>query len=410
MIIWGRMGTSSLSCATRAISGAVLAWTLGGVAGCSDRPTTPPASTSIATSASAPADPEASADASASAALASASAPAAPLGPPRAIDMHVDTPWQVRFKGKPIDVPGTGQAAIDAIQKGKYGGIVYPIYIADHLHDNKPTIKDADLIFDTIDRIVEKHSNVLWPHTKGPTPADKITAYVSIEGAGAFAADIKQIDRFIARGVIFVGPVHWHDDDLATAATGEDGKKRGLSKLGKQFCERVYAAGGIVDVSHMSDKSFADLVPIAEKYGAPIVATHSNARAIADHVRNLTDDQLRTIKKTGGVAGLNFYDKYVRVKGTASVDDLVAHAKHMIEVAGVESIGIGTDFDGGTPPPDLPDAGHMQELAEALKKAGVSEADVHKIFGENTKRVIAWSDRKKASLASDAAKDAAGAR
>lgn len=381
---------------------------LASVAGCSDRPTTPPASSTatvvVPSSVTSEAAPSASTPASASVAL-------APSGPPRAIDMHVDTPWQVRFKGKSIDVPGTGQAAIDAIQKGKYGGIVYPIYIADHLHDNNPTIKDADLIFDTIDKIVAKHSDVLWPHTKGPTPDGKITAYVSIEGAGAFSADIKQIDRFIARGVIFVGPVHWHDDALATAATGDDGQKRGLSKLGKQFCERVYAAGGIVDVSHMSDKSFDDLIPIAEKYGAPIVATHSNARAIADHVRNLTDAQLRIIKKTGGVAGLNFYDKYVRVKGTASVDDLVAHAKHMIDIAGVESIGIGTDFDGGTPPPDLPDAGHMQELAEALKKAGVSEADVHKIFGENTKRVIAWSDKKKASLAAgDGAKDGAGAR
>jgi membrane dipeptidase len=368
-------------------------------------------SSTIARASASPAASESAAIADSSAALASASAPALPSGPPRAIDMHVDTPWQVRFKGKSIDVPGTGQAAIDAIQKGKYGGIVYPIYIADHLNDNHPTIKDADLIFGTIDKIVEKHSAVLWPHTKGPTPDDKITAYVSIEGAGAFSADIKQIDRFIARGVVFVGPVHWHDDDLATAATGKDGKKRGLSKLGKQFCERVYAAGGIVDVSHMSDKSFDDLVPIAEKYGAPIVATHSNTRAIADHVRNLTDEQLRIIKKTGGVAGLNFYDKYVRVTGTAGVDDLVAHAKHMIEVAGIDSIGIGTDFDGGTPPPDLPDAGHMQELAAALRKAGISEADVHKIFGENTKRVIAWSDAKRASLAANAgAKDGAAAR
>lgn len=393
----------------RAAIGVVLALVLPALSACGDRRTTPATGSAVASNA-ATADVEPRAALSASA-VASVSARPAPTGPPRAIDMHVDTPWQVRFKDKSIDVPGTGQAAIDALQKGKYGGIVYPIYIADHLHDNKPTIKDADLIFDTVDSIMKQHSSVLWPHTKGPPPDDKmITAYVSIEGAGPFAADITQIDRFIARGVIFVGPVHWHDDLLATAATGKDGKKRGLSKLGKQFCERVYAAGGIVDVSHMSDKSFDDLVPIAEKYGAPIVATHSNARAIADHVRNLTDDQLRVIKKTGGVAGLNFYDKYVRVKGIASVDDLVAHAKHMIEIAGVDHIGIGTDFDGGTMPPDLPDAGHMQELAAALKKAGVAEGDVHKIFSENTKRVIAWSDEKKLSSKQMREKDGAAAR
>ncbi len=372
-----------------------LVWLL--LTGC-DRPVAPPADGAAASSAltaTAPPSPAPSVSASALASSAPISSGPRPEDPPRAIDMHVDTPWQVKFKDKSIDVPGTGQAAAAALKSGQYGGIVYPIYIADHLHQGKPTIKDADEIFDTIDAIVKRHGDLLWSHEKGPTPAGMVTAYVSIEGAGPFAEDITQIDRFIARGVIFVGPVHWGHGKLASSATGKEKRKVGLTELGKKFCARVYEAGGIVDVSHMSDRAFDDLVPIAEKYGAPIVATHSNSRAIADHARNLTDAQLAVIKRSGGVAGLNFYDKYVDTEGAAGIDDLVRHAQHMIAIAGVDHVGIGTDFDGGTMPSDLPDAGHMPKLAAALRKAGLSAEDVHKIFSENTKRVISWSDARR---------------
>lgn len=308
--------------------------------------------------------------------------------PPRAIDMHVDTPWQVKYKDRPVSLP-TGDATMEKLKKGNYGGIVYPIYIPDYLHDNNPTIKDADEIFDTIDQIIDAHGDTLHPFMKGPTPAGKITAYVSIEGGGCFADDITQIDRFIARGVVFVGPVHWHDSELATSATGKN-KKAGFSKKGKDFAARVYEAGGLMDVSHMSDKSFKDLVPIAEKYEAPLVATHSNARKVTKHARNLSDEQLEAIAKSGGVVGLNFYEKFVSKK-SPDIDDLVKHALHMIEVMGIDHVGIGSDFDGGDPAKGLEDTSKVPALAAALRKAGLSAEDVHKIFSENVKRVIRWS-------------------
>lgn len=357
---------------------------------------TPQQSTPTAADSSLVAPPSASAALSASAAP-SASAVASASGPdprwelpPRAIDMHVDTPWQVRFKGRDVALE-EGQGAIGSLVEGKYGGIVYPIYISDKLHEGHPTIRDADLILKTIDAILKRHEKVLWDDTLGPTPDGKITAYIAIEGAGAFASDITQIDRFIQRGTLFIGPVHWRDNKFATSATDKGKGKSGLTDLGKTFCERVYDRGALVDVSHMSDRSFADTVPIAEKFGAPIVATHSNARAKADHPRNLTDEQLRIIAKTGGVVGLNFYDDYVRTDGPASLGDLVKHALHMIEVAGVDHIGIGSDFDGGDPVPELADAGKIQALAKALRDAGLSNEDVHKIFSENVKRVMGWA-------------------
>ncbi|MFO0551063.1 MAG: membrane dipeptidase [Polyangiaceae bacterium] len=342
------------------------------------------ATTSASAAASASAAPSASLSASAL-----ASAEPVPSGPPRPIDMHVDTPWQVKFKGHSIKL-NDGQMRIEDIKNGLYGGVVYPIYISDKLHDNHPTIRDAYEIYDTVEQIVAAHSDLLWLDSKGPTPEGMVTIYVSIEGAGAFAENIKEIDHFIERGVVFVGPVHWSDDKLSTSATGSD-KQHGLSKLGKQFCERVYTQGGLVDVSHMSDKGFEDLVPIADKFGAPIVATHSNSRAVMQHNRNLTDDQLKTIARTNGVAGLNFYRDYVKGKGTGTVQDLVQHALHMIDVAGIDHVGLGSDYDGGTPVEGLETGGKMQALADALREAGLSEADIHKIFSENVKRVIQWA-------------------
>jgi membrane dipeptidase len=302
-------------------------------------------------------------------------------GPFRVIDLHVDTPWRVNFKGVPASLP-SGPATAGLLREGNYAGIVYPIYIPDYLHKDKPTVADAEEIYGTIDKIVEAQE-LLVPAT-GSVPADKVAVFVSIEGAGAFAADVEKIDGFIQRGVRFVGPAHAQDNRLSGAATGRKGG--GLTELGKRFCQRVYAAGGLVDVSHMSDKAFADLVPIAKAAGAPIVATHSNARKISHHRRNLTDDQLKTIAATDGVAGLNLHRGFIG----GHMKDVVKMVKHMVDVAGIDHVAIGTDFEGATPIKAVSDASKMPELAAALVKAGLSDADVRKIFARNALRVLNW--------------------
>jgi membrane dipeptidase len=309
-------------------------------------------------------------------------------GPFEVIDLHVDTPWRVHFKGRDASLP-EGHATPALLAAGHYAAIVYPIYIPDYLHEGHPTIADADAIYDTIDRLIGRHE-VLVPAVapgkeRRAVAADKIGVFVAIEGAGAFAEDISQIDRFVARGVRLVGPVHARDNALAGAATGK--KKHGLTDLGKEFCGRVYAAGGLVDVSHMSDRSFADLVPIANKHRAPIVATHSNARAIAKHDRNLTDEQLTIIADSGGVVGLNLHRVFV---GSGKMKTVVDQVMHMVKVAGVDHVAVGSDFDGGNPASSVKDAGAMPKLAAALKKAGLSDRDIRKIFGENARRILYW--------------------
>ena len=347
----------------------------------------PSTTTSVATTASASAAPAASS-------VVVEPPPPPPLviaetGSYDIIDLHVDTPWKVHFKGRDVGLT-EGHATMDMLQRGSYAAIIYPIYIPDYADNHRPQISTAGGIFDTIDKLTAAHEQLVPAMRNGrlETVADnRIAVFVSIEGAGAFAADITQIDGFITRGVRLIGPVHAHDNKLATSATGDG--KYGLTTLGKEFCERVYQRGALVDVSHMSDAAFDDLVPIAAKFSAPIVATHSNARKLRAHNRNLTDEQLKKIAETGGVAGLNLHRPFVSRKKPA-MSHVVDQVKHMVDVAGVDHVAIGTDYDGGTPVSALGDAGVMQDLAQSLLKAGLSDADVRKVFARNAFRVLTW--------------------
>jgi membrane dipeptidase len=314
----------------------------------------------------------------------------ADAGPLRVVDLHVDVPWQVHFKGRALPLRD-GHVTPAGLRHGGYAGIVFPIYLPDEWQGRGPTIADADGVFATIERLVAS-DEIFHLASRGPTPAGKVAVFVSIEGAGAFAVAPAEIERFIARGVKLIGPVHAADNALASSATGASGGKRGLTEMGKAFSERVYRAGGLIDVSHMSDAAFADLVPIAAAAGAPIVATHSNARAVAKHKRNLTDEQLRVIAETGGVAGLNLHQPFVKGPG-ARLGDVVAQARHMIATAGIDHVALGSDYDGATPVEELGDAARLPRLADALRAAGLSEADLRKLFGANAVRILGWRPR-----------------
>ncbi len=313
---------------------------------------------------------------------------AEPEPPVMVVDLHVDVPWQVHFKGRAPRLE-EGHATVQALRAGGYGGIIFPIYLPDKARETGPTIADADAILASIEGIIAA-SPAFLPLGAARAEPGKISSFLAIEGAGAFAADITQIDRFIDRGLRLVSPAHASNTALSGAATGKPADI-GLTDLGKKFCERVYARGALVDVSHISDAAFADLVPIARSFGAPLVATHSNARAVAAAPRNLTDDQLRAIAATGGVAGLNFHAPFVNGTNKATLDDVLKQLDHMIQVAGVDHVALGTDYDGGIEvPAGLEDASKVQALAARLRKRGMPREDVLKLFSMNALRVLGW--------------------
>jgi len=305
------------------------------------------------------------------------------------VDLHVDLPWQVHFKGRAPNL-SEGHARLDALKRGGYGGLVLPIYLPDKAHKDGAHIEDADEVFATIEKVIAAHEDVFLPLGSTEAAPGKISTFLAIEGAGAFAADITQIDRFIDRGLRLVSPAHGKSTKLAASATDKK-VPYGLTPLGKEFCERVYHRGALIDVSHLSDKAFEDVAEIAKRHGAPIVATHSNARAVADQPRNLTDTQLRAIAESGGVAGLNFHAFFVNGTADATIDDVVKQAEYMVKVAGIDHVAIGSDFDGGIrTTAGLDDTGSLPKLASALEQRGMSRDDILKIFSLNALRVLGY--------------------
>ncbi len=165
--------------------------------------------------------------------------------------------------------------------------------------------------------------------------------------------------------------------------------KRGLTEFGIEVVQWMDAHGMIVDVSHLSDAGFYDVVRYTKK---PFVASHSNARAVSPWVRNLTDDMLRVLADRGGVAGLNFCADFLTevpldTHNPGTMEAVAAHAKHMVNVAGIESVGLGSDFDGITTNEGLPDYSYMPALEELFVKEGFKPSECDKIFKENVLRV-----------------------
>ena len=158
----------------------------------------------------------------------------------------------------------------------------------------------------------------------------------------------------------------------------------GLTTFGKEYVKEMERLGIIVDVSHLGDKGFWDVVDITTK---PFVASHSNARAICSVARNLTDDMIRALYQKGGVMGINFCDDFLSDDGNGTIAMMVKHIDHIKEVAGIEVIGMGTDFDGIAPRKELEDASKMPLLCTALHDAGYTSEQIDLIMSGNVLRV-----------------------
>ena len=207
--------------------------------------------------------------------------------------------------------------------------------------------------------------------------AGKLYAFLGIEGMAAFGTDAGALDRCYESGVR-LGMLTWNEENaLAAGAGGDPGKK--LTAPGRAVVRRMRELHMLVDVSHLNDAGFWDVMDLA---GGPVIASHSNCRALCDVRRNLTDGQLRAIRDTGGVVGLNVYHGFVHAEAEKqSAEMLARHAAHMAEVMGVEHVGCGFDFCEFMGPPDndgaagLEDASRIGNLFYWLEKLGMSREE-----------------------------------
>ncbi len=206
-----------------------------------------------------------------------------------------------------------------------------------------------------------------------------------IENGYAVGLDIDNVDRFRSRGVAYMTLCHNGDNDICDSHRGNN-EHNGLSEFGKRVVERMNKTGMMVDLSHASEKSFWDALECSSK---PIICSHSSSRALCDHTRNLTDDQMRALARSGGVAQVCLYSGFLKKDGNATVEDAVRHIMHMIDVMGVDHVGIGSDFDGGGGLPGLEDASWFISLTERLIAEGLSDSDLSLVWGANFLKV--WS-------------------
>ena len=202
-----------------------------------------------------------------------------------------------------------------------------------------------------------------------------VSCMSSIEGLGNspdFSLD--DIDAFYEAGARVMS-LTWNQDNLLCGGIANN--QSGLTALGQEALARINQKKIVIDVSHCSEAGFWDIM---EGSSLPVVATHSNARAVAGHPRNLTDDQFRAIVQCGGVAGLNLCPLFLNGGITADVDDMLRHIDHFLSLGGENAVGIGADFDGiDDYPRDVTDCGKLDLLFGAMRRHGYGEALVQKI-------------------------------
>lgn len=248
----------------------------------------------------------------------------------------------------------------------------------------------AELIFDKIEDIVRKHKDYI---SIARTPSDlyedkrhgRKSIMLGIENGLALDGNTANIKRFMQRGVVYITLCHNGDNDICDSAKGCN-THNGVSRFGAEVIREMNRQGIMVDLSHASEKSFYDALDISTQ---PIVCSHSSSRALCDHPRNLTDDQMRALAKAGGVAQTTIYHGFLRSEGEATVLDAIAHLEHSIRIMGIEHVGIGTDFDGDGGVRGLNDSSEIINFTRMLLAKRYNKADIQRIWGGNFMRVMA---------------------
>ena len=247
----------------------------------------------------------------------------------------------------------------------------------------------ADNIFDKINDIVAQNSAYL---ALARTPDDlwmnkhqgKKSIMLGIENGHALDGKIENLHHFAQRGIVYMTLCHNGDNDICDSARGCT-THHGVSAFGQQVIHDMNRLGIMVDLSHASEKSFYDALEISEQ---PIVCSHSSCRALCDHPRNLTDEQMRALAAKGGVMQVTLYNGFLVKDGDATIEDAMRHLEHAIDVMGINHVGLGTDFDGDGGIRGLANSSELIQFTRQLMARRFSEQDIQKIWGGNFLRVM----------------------
>jgi membrane dipeptidase len=352
------------------------------------------------------------------------------------IDTHADTPQMMLDEGYDLADPASPyMISIPKMRKGHLGAEFFSIWVPVDWPQQDLVHRALDLI-DVVDEQVARHSDSLGLARSAEDVVrlhrqHKIAILMGLEGGHIIIDDLRVLDNFYRLGVRYMTLTHTRDTNWADSS-GDKPRHNGLTPFGRQVVERMNRLGMMVDISHVSDKTFYDAVAASK---APVIASHSSCRALCDAPRNMTDDMIRALAQNGGVMDINFYSAFLDPKYSAAaskiskqVDAAVEaarkqreregkhlsyaeetairvkmhahlpqpdykviadHIDHAVKVGGIDHVGLGSDFDGiDASPQGMEDVSKLPNLVEELARRGYSEQDLEKILGGNVLRVM----------------------
>ncbi|MGM0213989.1 dipeptidase [Enterococcus sp. AZ109] len=315
----------------------------------------------------------------------------------KAIDMHCDT--IMKIYQTPAAHLRENEFQID-LKKMKESGTVlqnFAMFVPlDEVDDPYQVCREMIACYN---KELSKNKELIRPITtmsdyEANQQKGRLSALLTMEEGAPLAGRLDRLQEFYDLGVRMLtltwnfeneigypNTIYWDDAQQKLNAI-----QQGLTEKGIAIVRRMEELGMIIDVSHGSDQLVRDVLTYTKR---PFVASHSNARAICNHPRNLPDELIRGIAERGGVIGMNYYEAFIRPAGSQQslVEGLVAHIKHVIQVGGIECIGLGSDFDGIEENPELADIRSIQKIQHGLKTAGFSTSDIEKIFYQNVERL-----------------------
>ncbi|MCD4735305.1 MAG: dipeptidase [Bacteroidales bacterium] len=357
------------------------------------------------------------------------------------VDTHTDTPWVLLRGGYDLNKKydyKKDRLRVDfaRMKEGGLDAVFFAAFVGQRKRDEEGNKKAKEKIQRTIDSIDSHISARTQTAGIAYTPDDaymlekegKRIVFIGIENGYGIGNDLSNIEMFYNRGVRYITLCHTRNNDICDSST-DTTEHNGLSDFGNNVVKEMNRVGMMIDVSHISDSSFYDVIKHTK---TPVIASHSCSRAMCDNPRNLTDDMLVKLKENGGVIQMCILSDYVKtpspnpqrdsaqqaVRGKynnfedlteeekekarsewysinekfprelATVSDMVDHIDHMVKIAGIEHVGIGTDFDGGGGLADCMDASQMGNVTFELVKRGYTEEEIRKIWGGNIMRVM----------------------
>ena len=308
------------------------------------------------------------------------------------LDSHVDTPMffseGVRFDHRDPKV----KVDMHKLTEGRMDSVIMAAYLRQEERSeegHRAATEKARSLLMQIKEMVDGVRGAQIAYT--PKDAFRIKSrgqkaiFLGIENGYAIGHDLSLVEDFRRMGVVYMTLCHNGDNDICDSASRSNGEHGGLSAFGRDVVREMNRVGMMVDLSHAAESTFYDVLDVSRE---PVICSHSSSRLLCDHPRNLTDDQLRAIAEVGGVAQATFYPGFLRTDGEATIKDAVRHILHMIDVAGVDHVGVGSDFDGDGGVPGLNDESEMINLTRRLMAEGFGPTVLKKIWGGNIVRVM----------------------